>query len=106
MSSNSNLPTRNFDPPNKPLPTPPLPKRMGRKKRREIKNGKLVTTLAPPIIPPRPISHYFGGKKSLKKRTKRKGRYKKKSRRIKKRKGRKTKKRRSPKKRKRKTRHR
>ena len=98
MSGNSNLPTRNFVPPNKSLPSPPLPKRMGRKKRREIKNGKLVTTLAPPIIPPRPISHYFGGKKSLKKR-----RYKKKSKRTKKRKAKRTKKRKSQKRRKRKT---
>ena len=106
MSGNSNLPTRNFVPPNKSLPSPPLPKRMGRKKRREIKNGKLVTTLAPPIIPPRPISHYFGGKKSLKKRTKRKRHYKKKSKGTKKRKAKRTKKRRSQKRRKRKTRRR
>ena len=59
-----------------------------------------------PTIPKRPLIHYFGGKKSLKKRKKRKRVGKSPKRRTKKRKGRRTKKRKSRKKRKRKTRRR
>ena len=74
---------------------PEIPPRPGKKKGKNKKKG--------PKIPKRPLTYYFGGKKSLKKRKKRKRGYGGKSpkRRTKKRKGRRTKKRKSRKKRKR-----
>ena len=127
MSANSNLPTRKFDPPNKPLP--PIPKKsllhkmkvnsskfldkipqtnpnLGQKTMiSDLQKNKAGQIL--PELPPRPrkkkeldIMKFFGGKKKSRRR------YKKKSKRTKKRKAKRTKKRRSQKRRKRKTRRR
>ena len=122
MSGNSNLPTRKFDPPNKPLP--PIPKKSFLHKMK-VNSSKFLDKIPKtnpnlgqktiindlqknkageylPELPPRPrkkkeldIMKFFGGKKSL---------FKKK--RTKKRKAKRTKKRRSQKRRKRKTRRR
>ena len=135
MSNNSNLPQRQFDPPNKPLPAIPKKSLLHKMKVNSSKFLDKIPQTNPnlgqktiisdlqknkagqilPELPPRPkkkkdsgIMQFFGGKKSLKKRTKRKRAYGRKSskRRTKKRKAKRTKKRRSLKRRKRKTRRR
>ena len=125
MFGNSNLPTRKFDPPNKPLPAIPKKKKKFPSHTIKLKAskhlfkmpgsdsnpgqqtvlGKLETNTAGEILPEIPpkkidIKSFFGGKKKSRRR------YKKKSKRTKKRKAKRTKKRRSQKRRKRKTRRR